>query len=268
MIDPLSVISSQFDPMEFDENIRAAVVQLSRESSHTLKLRLTDPGRVYLKSQPEVQTDFELSSLPMRRVKIAKQGDDLDVVFEDARVSWMREYDSPRKEYGDRVVREDFLRHLLLEITEGEVGFYSPDSMVRPELGLRRKLYPFTRGQGRMRENTWDCADRLAKEVGKRRFMVDNVMNFASDEELLEFEPKLTLDPTNDNIIRLNFDLDTGKPEDRMIVDLADARNWTAPLGSGVDVIDLGPASGRWISHIIRRNIFVTRARIVLVRPR
>jgi len=244
--------------LRLGSSIGAAELRLSRESAHTLRVRLSDEEGTFISRLP-ADPDFDLLDLPLRRVRISKKEKAVALTFEDRRVSWMRGYDDPRMEYGTRTTREGFIYHLIREVKEGELSLFAPLSASRGSVSQR---YPFSRGQGRLRENTWSCAGRLAAESSRRRFMVGDAMAFVSDAELLKRNPEREIIPRDTE--RFDFDLDS-EIEDRAYLTIP-STGWSSPLGSTIRIVESGPADGVWIVHELRRNLRENNLFVTLVR--
>ncbi len=115
------------------------------------------------------------------------------------------------------------------------------------------------------RENSWECLQRLAKEVEWRCFMSAGSLYFISEDALLRSKPRLVVREFTPGIVDIDFDLDTGKPVATATL-TARAARWAVPPGAVVQIEDYGPATGRWLVADISRGVFDADARIGLKR--
>lgn len=131
---------------------------------------------------------------------------------------------------------------------------------------VRVKRYYFARGQGRKRENTWDCAGRLAEEVGWRRFMVHNAFYFISEVDLYNSMSRYTFSEDSPGVDSIDFEVDSGKSVSEVTV-ICRASRWAAPPGTAVTIEDLGPVNGKWLVTEMTRSLFNEDATITLKKP-
>jgi hypothetical protein len=116
-------------------------------------------------------------------------------------------------------------------------------------------------------ENSWRCIQRLADEVSVRAFFVSGVFYWISDDTLMKSRPQMTIDEQTTGIDTIDFDYDRGKKSATVTVKCRASR-WTAPPGSVVQLVDMGPVNGRWLVNRISRSLFTTEAEITLKKPR
>lgn len=128
-------------------------------------------------------------------------------------------------------------------------------------------------------ENYWAGFNRLAGEVdGWRLFAWRNVLSFVSDEWLFGRKPAFVID--RDQVYVKDRDADTIAP----VVDIqigqvdvgitlseltvkAPARRWDAGPGQTVELVDLGPISGKWLVWENRFDLQRDRTELTLRRP-
>lgn len=129
--------------------------------------------------------------------------------------------------------------------------------------------YAFTRGApgGPVGENTWDCLQRLADEVGWRCYMVRAVVYFISEAHLFRAKPIATITPQTDWCDDPDFRYDTGQRVAEVRVSFR-VRRWSAPPGAIVKIDGYGPGSGRYLVSEIDRSLFSTQATATLQLPR
>ncbi|MCW3039349.1 MAG: hypothetical protein JWM31_1254 [Solirubrobacterales bacterium] len=133
------------------------------------------------------------------------------------------------------------------------------------------KPYEFTRGlpspqPGEPPENTWDCLKRLADEVQRRRFLIDHVVTFAFEKDLLALQPSMTISETDDGIDWIDFDKDEGKRVETATVTCR-ADMWSAKPGACVVIEDVTDGvDGRWLVSRVSGPLFLPDRTIELTR--
>lgn len=126
--------------------------------------------------------------------------------------------------------------------------------------------YAFKRGLDGQRENSWDCAVRLAKEVNWRVFSTDNILWWVDDNDLRYSIPFDTISEATEGIESIDWEIDTGKKLNSVTV-TADLARWQAPPGVPIVIEDAGPANGRWLVFEVRRPLFQNVAEITCHLP-
>lgn len=131
-----------------------------------------------------------------------------------------------------------------------------------------QKRYAFTRGlpSGEKGENSWDCLQRLADEVGWRCFVYHGEVWFISEPALFKAQPRHVLGMNDEAVLMLDFDFDIGKPVSEMSI-VVQAGRYQLPVGSVVKIEDAGVANGRWIVSANNRNLFTIINEITLKKP-
>jgi hypothetical protein len=112
--------------------------------------------------------------------------------------------------------------------------------------------YVFKRGLDGKRENSWDCAVRLAREVNWRVFSTDNILWWVSDNDLRNSIPWDTVSEETDGIDTIDYEIDSGKPLNEVTI-IAHLSRWQCPPGVPIVIEDSGPADGRWLVYEVRR---------------
>lgn len=125
--------------------------------------------------------------------------------------------------------------------------------------------YEFSRGQGKEREDSWTCIQRLAEEVNFRAFCSANTIYFLSDEDLIKSQPQLVIAEFDPGIKSFDFDFDSGKRVQEATVVLRTSR-WRVNPGAVIEVQEAGPANGRWLVQSFRRNLNDLEATVELRR--
>ncbi len=112
----------------------------------------------------------------------------------------------------------------------------------------------------------WDTLDTWFKTVNWRRFAVANKVYLISDNALMNSRPQMRISEDDDAVESLGFDIDRGKPVDKASL-VVRGTKWTAPVGSIIELYDVGPADGRWLVAQRRRSLASTQISITLKRP-
>lgn len=127
--------------------------------------------------------------------------------------------------------------------------------------------YKFERKAG---EGTWECAQRLAEEVGWRCFMRYGEMWFMNDLELADSGTPLAIDENSPGVVNINWEIDKSEKKKPKVTIEARAGAWTVPPGKPVELLEqVGePVIGLWIvSEIIRKDITDNAVEIILSKP-
>lgn len=110
------------------------------------------------------------------------------------------------------------------------------------------------------REDYWDAIQRLAAEVGWHAFVADNAFWYAKDRDLLKRAPVMMIAEQPGRRLRnvgvqyvgnIDFDWDYRKPVAELTFG-APAGELFAYPGASAEVVDLGPADGRYLLEEIR----------------
>lgn len=118
-----------------------------------------------------------------------------------------------------------------------------------------RQAYSVGPPGGPRGESVWAATGRIAEEIGWRRFIVGDTFFFASEKNLLASKPRLVIQEGVKGVDRINYDIDIGRPVDQATVTCR-AAYWVAPPGSVVEVIESGPADGRWLVSSCQRGLY------------
>jgi hypothetical protein len=137
-----------------------------------------------------------------------------------------------------------------------------------PTSVTRYKHYEYTRGINGQKENTWDCAKRLGKEVEWRVFVVSGTFYYVSETYLFRSKPRALLIPGDGHgTDEINFDWKSGKVIKECTV-TARAARWAIPPGTIVEVDEsYGPVAGKWLVSTINRPLFSRIASVTLRKP-
>lgn len=149
-----------------------------------------------------------------------------------------------------------------------ELAGAGTDSSDKSLSKTREKRYQFTRGEGRKKENSWACIQRLAKDVEWRAFMFKGVLYFISEDDLFTQEPIATISEATKGVDYIDFDWNpnsTTKTHEATVFCHADL--WLAPPGVVLTLEDCGPADGDWLVSTLHRGLFDPAAEITLKKP-
>jgi hypothetical protein len=262
-----------------DTRIEGSIVDGSLErtidGASTLDLTVHDPKRALLQSGMfGYAIQVRLDRLYWRLVKVGKQGDELNLTFEDREVYLLRQHTRPRHTKRGKVTRAQFALSLVREV-KPPIPFICPELRTRQPIAGesdRRKLrkalpYQFRRGgTDGSREDTWTCLQRLASEVNWRCFCTAGQVWFISEDRLLQAARKTLISETTLGVTNIDFEIDSGKVRDEATV-TCHARRWATPPGSLVELSGCGPGNGLWLVSDIRRGLFDAEATITLKRP-
>lgn len=115
-------------------------------------------------------------------------------------------------------------------------------------------------------ENSWNCMQRLAQEVNWRCFVVSGVVYFISDHWLFKSKPFMTISEDSDGIDWIDGDFDEGK-HDSVLTIQAHLSRWSAPPGSTIELVDMGPLDGKWLVNEVSRSLYDPLATITIEKP-
>lgn len=105
--------------------------------------------------------------------------------------------------------------------------------------------YAFTRGAN---EDSWDCIQRLAEEVGWYAFARQNTLWFVSGNYLFSQDSQMVVECGLNGVSWIDVDLAMGARDQTAEVDVyARTDFWTALPGMMVSVGNRGPATGKWM---------------------
>lgn len=129
-----------------------------------------------------------------------------------------------------------------------------------------RKKFVFSTENNGKKEDWWTAIGRLMEDVGWARFMSNGVIYLIAESDLLKSKIRMRLSEKTPGVNTINFDYDIGKTLAQATVKCRASR-WVAPPGSVVELVDCGPASGRWLVSSIRRSLLDRDAEIQLKKP-
>jgi hypothetical protein len=253
--------------------LRNATISRDIDGASTLTLDLYDNARRLLRSGLfGDRTTMQVDMWSFELAQVRKAGPELTCVFEDLPVAALRRRDEPVKVAPNTTTHVDFAQRLVKE--EAWLNFSTPDAVRTQE----RAKIELARGNpadpNAEREDTWSAIGRLAADRGWRRYVADkNTIAYVPETYLIDQPPAYRFTEHAQGVEDINFDFDIGKPVATLKVKVRASR-WAVPVGTCVEVYDLGPVNGKWIVSNIGRSIFslfldvtLTRARPTLPEP-
>jgi hypothetical protein len=138
---------------------------------------------------------------------------------------------------------------------------------------VRDLPYEFSRGSADKKEDTWTCIGRLAEEVGWRRFTRNGELWFVSEPWLVKQQAKYRLSETSRGVLSLKFEFETRKEAAEATLTCVVGRYALSP-GDVVELVDEGPADGKWLVASTSRDLYsvtqectLKRAGVKLLEP-
>jgi hypothetical protein len=130
-----------------EQNLRVALRRATTAVTHeatldgagTVTITVRDPERGLLRSRLVMtKSTLVLDRVQYRLVKVTREGNALQLIFEETAANVLREYDEPRKAARDSVTRAQFVQSLVREPTEVVIPFRCPERdqqqpIARPE---------------------------------------------------------------------------------------------------------------------------------------
>lgn len=148
---------------DFRVNVTPAVVSATLErtieGASTVTLGLDDPRGKILKTKfLEERADIELAdpkgrdSLWFRLVAVSRQGDTINLTFEDREIARLRLMKGPKKAFRDQVTRAEFVLMLLREVKDPRIPAWIPElheeQPIEKAQGVGKTDRNLTEGQG------------------------------------------------------------------------------------------------------------------------
>lgn len=248
-------------PLSVDVTEAISDIKTSRTivGASTLTLVLTDPARTLLRSGMFAhKVALTVDGLKFVLVQIQKQGNILNVVFEDANVNALRGKKGQVTAAAGTTTRTAFAKRLVRQTPGVSIVTW-------PKAPLTRE--PLSRGTAEApHEDTWTCLTRLANEVQWRCFSDGTRIWFGPDSWLLSLPVQATLRELTAGVDYVDFDFDVGKPVTNITVNVS-ASSWSFPPGGPVKLADMGIVNGTWLVNTIDRSLFLPDATVKLAGP-
>lgn len=248
------------------EVLQGATVARTIEGASTLTLELYDDDRALLRSGIfDERVTVRVDAYRFELAQVRKSGPNLTVVFEDLPVAALRRHTSPLKVAPGTTTHVDFAERLVKE--EAWLKFWTPDELRSGER-TKVEIARGTPGGTGDEEDSWTALGRIADERGWRRFLLNNTtLAYVPETYLIEQDTAFVVNENRNGVDDVDFDFDIGKPVATLKLTVRAAR-WSVPVGSVVEVKDLGPATGKWIVSSISRSLFSIQMDITLTKPR
>lgn len=255
--------------------LRDATVSRSIDGVSTLALDIYDDGRKLLRSGIfSDRVTMSVDAWAFELVQVRKSGPGLGVTLEDLPVAALRRRDAPLKVAPGTTTHVDFAERLVRE--EPWLHFWCPDTVRKVE---RTKIEiargkPGTDKEKEERQNSWDALVANADVRGWRRYVLNkDTIAYVPETYLMAQPPAYRFTEGTNGVDYIDFDFDIGKPVSTVKLKVRAAR-WAVPVGTCVEIYDMGLLNGKWLVTLISRSIFslsmdvtLTKARPVLPEP-
>lgn len=114
----------------------AAEVEQTIEGAATIKLTVRDPSRGLLNSDlVRYRSLLILDDVRYRLVRVSRQGNALELIFEVSIAYILRQYDAPFKANRDNWTRAQFVERLVKEPRDVRIPYRIPEKNVRQPIG-------------------------------------------------------------------------------------------------------------------------------------
>jgi hypothetical protein len=115
----------------------SATQDTSMEGASTVVLTVRDPARGLLRSNlVKNKSTLVLDRVQYRLVRVARDGNQLTLTFEETAVNVLREFDSPRKANRANTTRAQFVKTLVQEPKEFVIPFRCPELNEKQAIAL------------------------------------------------------------------------------------------------------------------------------------
>lgn len=251
--------------------LRDATVSRTIDGASTLTLDIFDDASRLLRSNIfSSRLTMQVDSFAFELVQVRKTGPSLSITLEDLPVAALRRHDKPMKVGANTTTHVDFARRLVAEERWLKFETHGAASKAKVEMARGKPDDPKAD-----KEDTWKCIGRIADERGWRRYVKGKDTIVYVPETWLVAQPSIYRFTENSHagVESIDYDFDIGKKVASLKVKARAAR-WAVPIGSAVDVYDMGPVNGKWLVSEISRSLFslfiditLTRARPTLPEP-
>lgn len=143
---------------------------------------------------------------------------------------------------------------------------WAPQNLGSGEYEFYRGIPPSSGTSGWLPENSWNCIQRLAREVGWYAFFVSGTFYYMSGPQLMAAKPRMRITEGIKGVDWIDGNYDANKKVATLSVTCRLGR-WSAPPGSIVELYDMGPLNGKWICAQVDRSLFNDNARITIEKP-
>jgi hypothetical protein len=113
-------------------SITDGTIERAIDTASTVSVTFHDPRRILLNSDIwDYIIDISVNGFDFRLAQVGKDGDDLNLVFEDKMVALLRQHRKPLAISRNKMTRAEFIRHMVMELKRGhpsvDVDFFSPE---------------------------------------------------------------------------------------------------------------------------------------------
>lgn len=262
------VVNTNTLSASFINAVTDATVTREITAAPTLTMNITDGPLTILNSGIFTKTTTaQVQSYKFGLVSVDKQSRQLTATFEDEVAIRLRAHNKPISIPAEKLTHVEFARQLVgtepwikLFIPSNAAAIKSYDALA---VGDPTQI-PTPQNPA---ETYWDALLRIAQARGWTRFVRGpNELWYVPEDWLYAQMPTLTLDPLSDACDDIDFQYDTGQAIGELTAYVR-ASLWTAPAGSVVQVVNCGPANGKWLVTTIYRSLFSEKATITLQKP-
>ena len=107
------------------------------EGASVVVITVRDPARGLLRSNiVKTRATLILDKVQYRLVRVAREGNQLTLTFEETAVNVLRDYDEPRKANRDTTTRAQFVQTLVREPKEFVIPFKCPELNERQAIAI------------------------------------------------------------------------------------------------------------------------------------
>jgi hypothetical protein len=244
----------------YGDRLGSATLSRSITQASTLSLGFIDPKRELIDSpllNEAVTIDTGANpAMRFKLVQVSKSADKITGTYEDALINYLRTVTGQEATAPGVSSRVDFARQLLRPLGV---------PINAPTIFTTSALEPLTRGTSQNPdEDTWTCLTRIASDVQYRCFSDGASIWFGPDDWLLENSHFAQIAERAGGVDQIDFDWDVGKPVAQANVTTF-SWAWTSPPGSAVEIVNLGPVSGRWLCQDLSRDLYKAQTKATLV---
>lgn len=106
----------------------SAELTMTIEGASTLTLKVRDYERTLLRSPiPRTRARLLLDDIEYTLVKVAHEGNEITLIFEETAVNLLRRYRKPKKANRANTNRAQFIQGMVREVTERAIPFNCPE---------------------------------------------------------------------------------------------------------------------------------------------
>lgn len=246
--------------------LRDVTVTRSIEGASTLDLDIYDDGTKLLRSGIfSDRVTMSLDNWSFELVQVRKSGPGLGVTLEDLPIAALRRRDAPLKVAPGTTTHVEFAERLVKE--EAWLQFWCP-AEARTVERTKVEIARGNPGNDSEKQDTWAALGANADDRGWRRYVLNKDTIAYVPETYLASQPAAYRFTEHTNgVDYIDFDFDIGKPVATVKMKVRAAR-WAVPVGTCVEIYDLGLANGKWIVTSLSRSVFSLSMDVTLTRAR